>query len=97
MRYCLFLFAFLLSCQDTKSEKKITLSISETKSVSRKTVESNEKTEPLFLLTDKNAKMGWRRRLCTLWRNRLPGRGENPQRQVLAQALLQLQFVQETT
>ena len=54
MRYCLFLFAFLLSCQDTKSEKKITLSISETKSVSRKTVESNEKTEPLFLLTDKN-------------------------------------------
>jgi len=54
MRYCLFLFAFLLSCQDTKSEKKITLSKSETKSVTRKTVESNEKTEPPFLLTDKN-------------------------------------------
>ena len=54
MRYCLFLFAFLLSCQDTKSEMKNTVSKSVTKAIETKTIESNKKTEPPFLLTDKN-------------------------------------------
>ena len=54
MRYCLFLFAFLLSCQDTKSEKNNTTPKNQPSERSAKTHNVKEKSEPQFLLTDKN-------------------------------------------
>lgn len=54
MRYCLFLFAFLLSCQDTKSEKNNTTPKNQPSEPSAKTHNVEEKSEPQFLLTDKN-------------------------------------------
>ena len=54
MRYCLFLFAFLLSCQDTKSKKNNTTPKNQPSVPSVKTQKVEEKSEPQFLLTDKN-------------------------------------------
>ncbi len=54
MRYCLFLFVFLLSCQDTKSEKNNTTPKNQPSVPSIKTHKVEEKSEPPFLLTDKN-------------------------------------------
>lgn len=54
MRYTVLLFIFFLSCQDTKSEKKITTqkSVPENQTLTTKKVDKTSKTP--FLLTDEN-------------------------------------------
>ena len=54
MRFCLFIFIFLLSCQDTKSEKNTPTLKKQWIKTPTKADTLNEKTEDSFLLTDKN-------------------------------------------
>ncbi len=54
MRYCLLLLICFCSCQDTKSEKNNTTPKNQPSVPSAKTHNVEEKSEPQFLLTDKN-------------------------------------------
>lgn len=54
MRYCLLLLICFCSCQDTKSEKNNTTPKNQPSEPSAKTHNVGEKSEPQFLLTDKN-------------------------------------------